>query len=69
MSAALTESLIVTVAGVGFEAACAVGALYLCGALDMVAQLAQQIRRAVVMARLRFRRATVRGRMIGRRLA
>ncbi len=66
MSAALTESLIVTVAGITFEAACAVGALYLCGALDLVAQLAHQLRRAWWLARWRMRRAQIR---TARRLA
>ena len=57
---------LITVAGVSFEAACAVGALYLCGALDLVAQLAQQIRRAWWLARWRMRRAQIR---TARRLA
>lgn len=69
MSAAVLDSLIVTVAGIGLEVVCAVGALYLCGALDLAARAAGLLRRAVVMARLRWRRAQIRSRMPVRRLA
>lgn len=68
MSAALTESLLITVAGVGLEVCCAVAGLWLCGAVDLAARGAAQLRRAVVMARLRMRRAAVRAVRV-RRLA